>query len=86
MRAAGSQTAGWDDTMDVRMKQDILTPRVQEREESDLGSKMFGIGGDFHQRLRNGAEQQVVEFDGILPDQRVKLMGQREHDVKVAGR
>ena len=59
---------------------------MQEREESDLGSKMFGIGGDFHQRLRNGAEQQVVEFDGILPDQRVKLMGQREHDVKVAGK
>jgi len=24
VRAAGSQTAGWDDTMDVRMKQDIL--------------------------------------------------------------
>src|SRR5438046_9705031 len=72
--------------MDVRMKQDILTPRVQEREESGLGSKMFGIGGDFHQRLRNGAEQQVVEFDGILPDQRVKLIGQRGHDVKVAGK
>src|SRR5213592_3416290 len=32
------------------------------------------------------AEQQVVEFDGILTDQRVEQVGQRKYDVKVASR
>src|SRR5882762_3455288 len=65
--AAGRQASRWNDTMDMRMKQEILAPGMQDREESDLGSKMFGIGGHLHKRLRHGAEQQVVEFDGVLP-------------------
>src|SRR5438552_8910309 len=84
--AAGRQASRWNDTMDVRMKQEILAPGMQDREESDLGAKMFGIGGHLHKRLRNGAEQQVVEFDGILTDQRVEQVGQRKYDVKVASR
>src|SRR5437773_12573473 len=84
MCAAGRQASRWNDTMDVRMKQEILAPGMQDREESDLGAKMFGIGGHLHKRLRNGAEQQVVEFDGILTDQRVEQVGQRKYDVKVA--
>src|SRR2546425_3109398 len=70
--ATGRQASRWNDTMEVRMKQEILAPRVQDREESDLGAKMFGIGGHLHKRLRHGAEQQVVEFDGVLPDQCVE--------------
>jgi hypothetical protein len=72
--------------MDVGMKQEILAPGVQDGEESDLGSKMFGIGGHLGQCLGNSAEQQVIEFNGVLPDERVEFMGQREYDVKVAGR
>src|SRR5436190_14834964 len=72
--------------MDVRMKQEILAPGMQDREESVLGAKMFGLGGHLHKRLRNGAEQQVVVFDGILTDQRVEQVGQRKYDVKVASR
>jgi len=68
------------------MKQEILAPGVEDGEESDLGSKMFGIGGHLGKRLGNSAEQQVVEFNGILPDECVEFMGQREYDVKVAGR
>ena len=69
--------------MDVRMKQEILAPGVQDREESDLGPKMFGIGGHLGKRLGYSAEQQVVEFDGVLPDKCVEFMGQSEYDVKV---
>ena len=72
--------------MDVGMKQEILAPGVQDGEESDLGSKMLGIGGHLGKRLGNGAEQQVVEFDRILPDECVEFMGQCEYGVKVAGR
>ena len=84
--AAGRQASRWNDTMDMRMKQEILAPGMQDREESDLGSKMFGIGGHLHKRLRHGAEQQVVEFNGVLPDHCVEQVGQRKDDVKVAGR
>src|SRR4051812_22833289 len=86
MSAAGRQASSWNDTMDVRVKQEILAPRVQDRKESDLRSKMCGVGGDFHQGFRHRAEQEVVELDGILPDQRVEQMGQREHHMKVTGR
>ena len=86
MRAAGRQASSWNDTMDVRVKQEILAPRVQDREESDLRSKMCGIGGDFHQGLRHGPEQQVIELDRILPDQRIEQMGQRKYHVEIAGR
>ena len=71
--------------MDVGVKQQILAPGVEDRKESDLRSKMFGIGGDLRQSLSNRSEQQVVEFFRILPDQRVEQMGQREHDVEVTG-
>ena len=59
---------------------------MQDREKSDLGSKMFGIGGDLNQRLRHGAEQQVIKLDGILPNQGVEQMRQGKYDVEVAGR
>ena len=62
----------WNDTMDVRMKQQILAPGMQDGEESDLRAKMLGVGGHLHKRLGNGAEQQVVEFNGVLPDQCVE--------------
>ena len=37
--------------MHVRMVQQILPPRVQDREEADLRTEMFWIGGDRAQRF-----------------------------------
>ena len=68
------------------MKQQVLSPRVQDREEADLRAKMLGIGSDLRQGFGDGAEQQVVEFDGVLPDQRVEIVRQRKDDVKVTRR
>jgi hypothetical protein len=44
---------------------------------------MFPIRRDLHQSLGDGTEQQVVEFDGVLPDQRIEIVRQRKDDVEI---
>ena len=75
-RAAGCESARRNDAMDVRMKQQVLSPCMQHAEEADLGAKMLRIGGDFDEGLGHGAEQQVVQFDFVLQDESGQLMRQ----------
>ena len=58
---------------------------MQNAEEANLGTKMLGISGDFHERLGDSAEQQVVEFDFVLADKCVQLMREAEHHMEVRG-
>ena len=67
------------------MKQQVLSPRMQNAEEANLGAKMFRIGGDFEESVGHGAEQQVVQFDFVLADEGVQVMRQSEHDMEVRG-
>jgi hypothetical protein len=39
----------------------ILPPGVKERDEADLGTQVFRIGGDRAQGFGTGAEQDVVK-------------------------
>ena len=41
--SVGGDTAGRNDTVNVRMKQEVLAPRMQDAEETDLGTQMFGV-------------------------------------------
>jgi len=50
------QSAGGNDAMDMIMGQQVLTPGVQDGEESDLCAQPFGIGSDFKQGLGTGVE------------------------------
>ena len=43
--------------MDVRVEQQVLTPRVQDAEETDLGSEMFWIRGYLEESVCDDAEQ-----------------------------
>ena len=56
MRAAGRESTGWDDAVDVGMKQQVLSPGMQNAEEANVCAKMFGIGGDFEEGVGHGAE------------------------------
>ena len=67
----------------MRVQQQVLSPRVQNREKADLSAKMFPTRCDLHQSLGDGTEQQVVEFDGVLPDQCIEIVRQRKDDVKI---
>ena len=63
----GGKTSGGNHTVDVRMKQQVLTPTVQHGKETDLCAEMFGVGRDLEQGLGRGVEQQVIE--DLLVDQ-----------------
>ena len=71
--------------VNVGMKQQVLSPRVKNAEETNLRSEMLGIACNFAECFGDGAEQQVVEFGLILQDERVKFVRQREDDVEVTG-
>ena len=60
-RVAWIETTGGDDAMEVRMQAQVLSPRMQNAEESDPGSEMPGVGCDFKHGLGAGAEEQIVE-------------------------
>jgi len=57
----GRKTSGRNDTMQVRMEQQVLTPTVQHGKETDVCAEMFGVGGDLEQGLGRSVKQQVVE-------------------------
>jgi len=45
----------------VRMQAQVLSPGVQDAEETDPGSEMPWVGSDFKHGLGGGAEEQIVE-------------------------
>jgi len=56
-RIALVETPGRDDAVEVRVQAQVLSPGVQDAEETDPGSEMPGIGCDFKHGLGGGAEE-----------------------------
>ena len=84
LRVVGSQPAGWNHTVDVRMKLEFLVPGVQDAEETDLGAEVPRIAGDLKQRLGAGPEQESIDLAFIHQRQWRKLTRQRKDHVNVA--
>ena len=55
-----------NDTVNVGMQEQVLSPGVECADDADLSSQVFGIGGDFEQSLSAGGEQQVVKESWIF--------------------
>ncbi len=55
-RMVRRQTAGGNNTVNVRMVLEFLVPGVKDAEESDLRAEALGIAGDLEQRLGAGPE------------------------------
>src|SRR5580692_11352550 len=70
----------------MRMVQQVLPPRVQNGEESDLRSQMFGIAGDGIERMRGGPEQNIVNHFPVVIRYPRNLFRQGEDHVKVFDR
>ena len=79
----GRDPATRNDTMQVGMKEQILSPTVQHGEEADLGAQMFGIGSDGGQGLGRGSEQNAVDEIFVLVSNGGDLFGEREDDMKI---
>ena len=67
------ESAGGNDTVDMRMKLEFLVPGVKHAEEADLGSEMGGIARDLLQGFGAGPEQQTVDEFSVLESQRSQL-------------
>jgi hypothetical protein len=79
----GRQTAARDHAMDVRMSEQVLSPCVQNAEETDFGAQVLGVSGNLQQRLSASPKQQVINDVLVLKRQSGELMRQREDDMKV---
>ena len=55
------ETAGGNNAVEMRMQSQVLSPRMQNAEESDPGSEMPGVGCDFKHGLGAGAEEKIVQ-------------------------
>jgi hypothetical protein len=69
-----SQTSRRNHTVNMRMSEQILTPGMEYRKETDLCPQMFGVGGNLEKRFRTGAEQEVIEDLLVLQRQLGKLV------------
>ena len=61
-------------------------PGVQDREDTDAGAEVFGIGRDGEHGLGRSLEQDTVDCGLVLVGDIGDLSRQREHDVKVGHR
>ena len=70
----------------VWMRSEFLAPGMEHGQDSDLGSEMLRIGGQFLERFRGGTKQDIIDNAFILQGNRANLFGQRKHDVEIWSR
>ncbi len=72
--------------MQMRMIVQILSPGMQDGEETERGSQMAPVAGDGEQGLGGGAKKQVVELLLVMEHQLGDGFRNREDDVKILDR
>ena len=70
-RVAWIETTGGNDAVEMRMQSQVLSPSVENAEETDLGSEVLGVGRNFEHGLSAGAEEQIVKQPWIALTERV---------------
>jgi len=70
----------------VRVLGERGAPGVQDREDTDAGAEVFGIGRDGEHGLGRSLEQDAVDCGLVLVGYIGDLSRQREHDVEVRHR
>jgi len=83
MSAIRRKAAGGRDTMNMRMKFELLAPGMQHTEETDFRTEVFWFARHFEKGFRTDAEQKIVEELLVLQDQWRQATGQGEHDMGV---
>src|SRR5215469_9672872 len=71
------------DTMQMGMKIEGLSPRMQDAEKSDLRSQVLRIGCHRLQGIGGGSEQEIVHLAFVLESQRGQFRRQGKHHMEV---
>jgi hypothetical protein len=74
-----------NDTVNVGMQEQVLSPSVQDADPTDLSSQVFGIGCDFQQGLCAGGEQQIVKQTRVFQGEHIEFVGHGKPDMEIAG-
>ena len=77
------ETSSRDQAVNVGMMEQVLTPGMQDRKESNLGAEVVWIASYLLQGLRTGAEQEVIEDLLVLQRQRGELVRQSKDNVDI---
>jgi hypothetical protein len=80
------ESAGGNNTMDMRMKLELLVPGVKHAEEADLSSEMSGVASDFEKSFCAGTKQQTIDYFFVLQGQRSQLRRQSKDHMDVGHR
>jgi len=83
-RVISRQSTGWHHAMNVWVGREFLTPGMQNTEEADFCTEVFGIAGHFEESFCTGAKQEIVEDLFVLQDQRGQMTRKREDYMDVA--
>src|SRR4029077_19018244 len=62
-------------TVNGGMQEQVLTPGMQDTDDTDLSSQVFRIGCDFQQGLCAGGEQQIVKQTWVFPGEPIEFVG-----------
>src|SRR6516162_4777348 len=79
----GREPATGHDTMQMRVKLEVLSPTVKHGEETDLSSQVLGIGCDGRQGFGCCMEEDAINHFLVLKGDRGNLLWHREDDVKI---
>src|SRR5437867_10494616 len=71
--------------MEVGMVKQVLPPRVKDGKETNLRSKMFGIGGNSQHRVGRGSEENAIDGALVLQGNVGNLFRHGKDDMKVLG-
>lgn len=77
------ESASCDDAMEVRVEPEVLSPRMEDGGETDLGSEVLLVAGDGLERLCCGTEEHAVHEALVAEGERTKLVGESEDDMEV---
>ena len=84
--AVGTDATARNDTMQMWMMLQILTPGMEYGDEADLRAQVLGSSGDRTQGLGGGVKQDVVDHGLILIRNRGNRLGQRKDHMEVLNR
>jgi len=82
----GGDSAGGYEAVHVRMVGQSARPGVQHTQDPAETPNVMRIRGELEERLRRGAEQDVIEIFLVAAYKRTQFSGQGEDDVKVGDR
>src|SRR5919106_732950 len=69
--------------MQVRMKHQVRSPTVKDREETDLSAEVLRIGCDGGHGFCHHAKENAVDHLLVLKGNRSNLFGHRENEMKI---